>query len=98
VNESFEIGEIVVINRPGHFSHHCEAQIISGPHAPNTCRADDGCLNANIVYYVNYGNDPTNYGWDAQFLRKKKPPKEDASWDRIQEITDWNPTKIEVLA
>ena len=26
-------------------------------------------------------------------MRKKKPPKEEASWKRIQEITNWNPIK-----
>jgi len=29
-------------------------------------------------------------------LEKKKPPKEDASWERIQELTKWNPTKEKV--
>ena len=26
-------------------------------------------------------------------LRKKKPPEEDVSWEQVQEIIGWNPTK-----
>lgn len=34
-------------------------------------------------------------GWliKERHLRKKKPPEEPASWEEIQELTNWNPTK-----
>jgi len=35
-------------------------------------------------------------GWSESALRKKKPPEEKTTWEEIQEITNWNPSKAVV--
>lgn len=41
---------------------------------------------------------PTGWTCDEATLRKKKPPEEDASWEAVQELTNWNPTKEKIDA
>lgn len=52
------------------------------------------CIN-EYAYLVEFTNG-TNWWVSPETLRKKKPPEE-ASWEKIQEITKgWNPSKKEV--
>ena len=32
---------------------------------------------------------------EIKHLRKKKPPKEEASWKQIEELTNWHPERVE---
>lgn len=49
---------------------------------------------------INIPNAPTDThpnGWwlaNSRHLRKKKPPETLGSWDAIEKITKWNPTKV----
>lgn len=54
---------------------------------------------AGYFYYCEFPGDPSPRHSDGYWavreesLRKKKPPQELSSWEKIQEITGWNPTK-----
>ena len=52
-------------------------------------------------YAVRFKNIPdhriTGYWTAYEYqLGKKKPPQEKSTWEEIQEITNWNPSKSEV--
>ena len=48
-------------------------------------------------YAIRYKNIPDHevgfWVIKKENLRKKKPPEEPATWQEIQELTNWNPTK-----
>lgn len=42
-------------------------------------------------------HDGRKFTIGPEFLRKKKPPQELSTWEAVQKITGWNPTKQKVI-
>lgn len=87
---SFSIGEIAILVESGHRRAGIEVEVLSKPYMHTFM---SGCREMAVDT-----SDPTNEnigGWvtSVSALRKKKPPTEECSWDRVEEISGWNPTK-----
>lgn len=49
-----------------------------------------------VIFVPTYPNhNRADRGWKclARLLKKKKPPEEAVSWERVRELTNWNPTE-----
>ena len=66
-----------------------EVEVISGLELSE--RTIDNC------YYKVKASDGLVFGATPSSLRKKKPKEEPATWQEIQRLTNWNPTKEVVL-
>jgi len=52
---------------------------------------DDG---RGEAYWIRVSGDIRDYKCEVEHLRKKKPPEETSSWEEMQKLTQWNPTKV----
>ena len=99
----FEIGEIAIFmidfTVPGICQSGSECEIYSGPYH-GIDEYEHGC--DGEWYWCVFDGDPSprgpNNSWAvrAVSLRKKKPPEELSTWEEVQKITGWNPTKQNV--
>ena len=92
MTDKFEVGEVVEIKCAG--SKWREGTIVS---------------TAYEYIYPGYGHDVMVNGMKCgtedsksgeffapfKYLRKKRPPQELSTWENVQDITNWNPTKVE---
>jgi len=80
----FSVGEIAVYYspEPSPESNGLELTILSAPEETER----------GLEYEVSGFEGDYDHAFEF-CLRKKKPPKEEASWKRIEEIIGWNPTE-----
>jgi hypothetical protein len=91
--DTFEVGEVVILqNVLNHYEANGEeAVILEGLDNRPIATIFGG--HAYITCYVIEWRD-NMYMATPHMLRKKPPPPQ--SWEKIEEITGWNPTKIKV--
>lgn len=92
--DKFEVGEIVIFTP----SSTCHSGLIK--YTGEECTVDlpyGSHISGKYVYYGVIFSDGKEI-WTAQHtLRKKKPPQELTTWESVQKITGWNPTKQKVI-
>ena len=90
--DKFEIGEVAIAISDKHSTTECE--IVSGLIRYEGELGHDIRINNNLCDKA----DSVSGEWfcGLPYLRKKKPPKEPATWQEIQELTNWNPTEQKV--
>lgn len=88
----FSVGEMAIIDNcksyPSFIGMECE--ILSNPYdgigsiTGELCIGYDACLQNGEKHSI-----------AERCLRKKKPPQELTTWEEVQKLTNWNPTKVE---
>lgn len=80
----FKVGEIVIIQSKSHPEYNgMETEIIE-----ILARRVGGYRCTIEPEYTFMQN-----GWAESALRKRRPPQETSTWEEVQEITKWNPSK-----
>lgn len=88
----FEIGEIAIIDNSVHKPEFVgmECEIISR----EIYGIAKGTEYAAYGYIVEINGE--THGFVKACLRKKKPPQELSTWEEVEKLTHWNPTKVYV--
>jgi len=88
----FKVGEAVIIL--GSVYPTSEGEIISEMYEYNGKVGHDVIILDNVCQSA----DSVSGEWFSpeKMLRKKKPPQETTTWEEMQEITNWNPSKESV--
>lgn len=90
--DTFSIGEVAVISCPGDIHHNMEVEITSELMGPGKIQSGK-YFNMLPSYMADSSNGKSGFVPQVH-LRKKKPPEESASWERIEEISGgWDPHK-----
>jgi len=95
--EEFAVGEVALYWRPGSPSHLREVTIVGPLKEEYVHDVRDGSLKYEMVYAIEGipGTPPSGKAWCAppEYLRKKKPPREDLQVVRWSECP-WQPQQV----
>lgn len=92
MSHTFNVGEIVLIHRPGHHLHGTEVTVVEGLHMYAPINSD-GSVGDVVEGYTVSGEQLPPYtftrgrGWgvEPQYLRKRRPPQD---WVKLCNLTE----------